>query len=89
MLVKQKLNKMVEDGKISGVYALDTCFIQVHTDGTEDHLKFGNSTWGLAGWSLSEKDQYIYDCGLGIEELDAEMTKKMNGINDITDDYGD
>ena len=77
MLAKEKLNKMVEEGKISGVYALDTCFIQVQADGTEDYLKFGNSTWGTAGWNLSEKDQYMIDCGLGIEELDEEMTKNM------------
>ena len=81
-LIKEKLNELVEEGKISGVYALDTCFVQVHADGTEDYLKFGNSTWGTAGWSLSEKDKNMIDCGLGIEELDEGMTKKMNDIVD-------
>ena len=81
-MTKERLNKMVEEEKISGVYALDTCFVKVHADGTEDYLKFGNSTWGTAGWNLSEKDQYMIDCGLGIEELDEEMTKKMNNIAD-------
>ena len=74
------LNKMVEDGKISGVYALDTCWVQIYPNGNEDYLKYGANSWGTAGWSLSKKDKYMYECGLGIDELDVEMTKKMNGL---------
>ena len=79
-MTKERLNKMVEDGKISGVYALDTCLVQIYPNGNEDYLKYGANSWGTAGWSLSKKDKYMYECGLGIDELDVEMTKKMNGL---------
>ena len=79
-MTKERLNKMVEEEKISGVYALDTCWVQIYPNGNEDYLQYGSNSWGTAGWSLSEKDKYMLDCGLGIEELDEEMTKKMNDI---------
>ena len=79
-MTKEKLYEMVENGEISGVYALDTCWVQIYPSGNEDYLQFGGNSWGTAGWCLSEKDQEIYDSGLGIDELDEKMTKKMNDL---------
>ena len=40
--------------------------------GNEDYLPFGSNLWG--GATLNEKDEEIYNSGLGKKELDVEMT---------------
>lgn len=69
----EQLDEMLVDGKIScAIYRLDSCYVQVFRDGNEDYLPFGSNLWG--GATLNEKDEEIYNSGLGKKELDVEMT---------------
>jgi hypothetical protein len=69
------IDEMAADKEISqAIYALDSCYVQIYKNGNENYLPFYSNLWGSA--TLTEKDQEIYDSGIGSQELDVEMTMR-------------
>ena len=70
-----QLDEMLVNKQIScAIYRLNSCYVQIHSDGNEDYLAYGSNVWGAA--KLNPKDIEIYESGLDEAELDVDMTLK-------------